>query len=277
MNSILSELNENDTVKEIRQELKHPTAKNKTWVLVEGITDQKLFSGLMDRNRVNVEMVYSGGIEKLRETVAILTAETKQVIGIRDADFLHLNQQTETIPALFVTDYHDSEMMIMSCDTVFSAVINDHLPQEKDFKKLRVKILKSLVFISTLRWLNNLDNIGLYLDKMRIKEFYDNESDLFFNKNAYLTRILQRSANEIREITADEINIQSSKTSDYLNLCQGHDFIQTLAFCINQNIKDKELENTLRISYRKEDFQQTKLYQSLKNWQDTNSQFLFSY
>ena len=41
------------------------------------------------------------------------------MIGIRDADFLHLADK-ETIPEnIFLTDFHDAEMMMISCDNSY--------------------------------------------------------------------------------------------------------------------------------------------------------------
>ena len=102
-------LDENDTIGEIRQARRHPIGKNYLWVLVEGITDQKLYAKLIDGNNTKVEMVpgKTKGIEHLRNALLILTKETDKVIGIRDADFLHLDEQQETIDCLFLTDAHD--------------------------------------------------------------------------------------------------------------------------------------------------------------------------
>ena len=63
-------LNEIDTVGEIRQARRHPIGKNYLWVLVEGITDKKLYAKLIDGNNTKVEMVH-GGVENLRKALSI--------------------------------------------------------------------------------------------------------------------------------------------------------------------------------------------------------------
>ena len=72
--------------------------------MVEGENDIKLYGKLLNDGLVSVEQVH-GGLENLRTAVATLVNETKQVLGIRDADFIHLNSSEETIESLFVTDF----------------------------------------------------------------------------------------------------------------------------------------------------------------------------
>lgn len=67
-------LNENDTVGGIRQARRHPTGRNYLWVLVEGITDQKLYAELIDGEYTKVEMVHGGGINNLRRALIRLVA-----------------------------------------------------------------------------------------------------------------------------------------------------------------------------------------------------------
>ena len=58
---------------------------------------KNFFSGLIDSQNARVERVHSG-LTSLRKAVGTLVSETKQVIGIRDADFLYLENKSESIP-----------------------------------------------------------------------------------------------------------------------------------------------------------------------------------
>ena len=117
-------------------------------LLVEGITDQKLYAKLIDGGNTKVEMVH-GGVESLRNAISTLILETKQVIGIRDADFLHLDNQQESIAGFFLTDVHDAEMMLLSCDMAFKSIVAEYIPLKRaHFIDFRYALLASLVFLA---------------------------------------------------------------------------------------------------------------------------------
>lgn len=270
-------LNENDTIGEIRQSRRHPTGRNYLWILVEGITDQKLYAKLIDGQNTKVEMVH-GGVEKLREVLVILTQETKQVLGIRDADFLHLDNKQETVDNLFLTDVHDSEMMMLSCDTTFQSIVAEHIPSKRNsFSDLRTEILISLSFLSGMRWINAIEFLELNF-RSGLAKFYDSES-LLIDKQKCITEIEMCSPNKKRSLNITEIDSKVSTITDYYNLCNGHDFESAFALhaskISNHSIKDKNVGEALRLSYRKEDFALTILYANLKNWEQQTGYTLF--
>ncbi|MEY3881702.1 MAG: hypothetical protein RIQ94_2498 [Pseudomonadota bacterium] len=273
-------LNENDTIGEIRQARRHPTGKNYLWVLVEGITDQKLYAKLIDGNNTKVEMVHDGGIKNLRDVLAILINETNKVIGIRDADFLHLDNKEEAITGLFLTDSHDAEMTLLSSDTVFQQVVAEYLPSKRsEFNSLRHRLLISLIFLSGIRWLNDTEDLGLKFDALGLANFY-NGTHLTLDKTKCIKEIETRSPNKKRAIKTEEIELKVADIRDYYNLCNGHDAVKALALHITavnggKGIKDGEIARTLRVAYRKEDFTTTRLYANLKNWEKQTGYLLF--
>ena len=271
-------LNEHDIINSIRLELRHPSGKNHIWVLVEGETDQRLFSRLIDAPSARIEIAH-GGIGKLRVAVDILIKETNQVLGIRDADFLNLNRRSEPILNLFITDYHDVEMMIVSCDDSFRPLIAEYLNERlSDFSILRKEILQSISFLAGIRWLNDQKNLEFNFEGLGLGAFYEDEQKQI-NKENCIKNIHERSKNRNRNMDEDEINLLIEEIVDYYNLCNGHDFIKALAlhitFVRKKGIKDSTLAESLRISYRKEDFCKTNLFSSLRNWENSTGFNLF--
>jgi hypothetical protein len=278
-------LNENDTIGEIRQARRHPIGKNYLWVLVEGITDQKLYAKLIDGNNTKVEMVPGRGVENLRKAMLILIAETDRVIGIRDADFLHLDNKQETIDCLFLTDAHDGEMMLIACDKAFESIVAEYIPLKRvEFTNLRHNLLTSLVFLAGIRWTNNSENLELNFKGIGLDNFYD-AIHLTLNKTKCIEEIENRSPTKKRSIQLDEIDLKITDISDYYNLCNGHDVERALAQYVTianksisktKGITDTDIGIALRIAYRKEDFAATKLYSYLKDWEIKTGQRLFS-
>ena len=274
-------LDENSKINEIRLELRHPTGKKYFWVLVEGETDQKLFAKLIDGINTRVEMVHGGGVEPLRRTMSVLIQETKQVIGIRDADFLHLDQQQETINFLFLTDVHDAEMMILSCDAAFKSVVAEYLASSlTDFYLLRKKILESIAFLGVIRWINNSESLELNFKGLSLAAFID-PIKLILDKQGCIQEIENRSPNKKRAVQEQEIDAKLVGILDYYNLCNGHDFEKALALHITKKtigkkgINDEDIGKSLRIAFRRQDFEATELYASLKQWEEQTGYALF--
>ncbi|MCX7110420.1 MAG: DUF4435 domain-containing protein [Proteobacteria bacterium] len=274
-------LDENLKINEIRLLLRHPTGKKYFWVLVEGETDQKLFAKLIDGINTKVEMVHGGGIEPLCRAMSVLIQETKQVIGIRDADFLHLDQQQETINFLFLTDVHDAEMMILSCDAAFQSVVAEYLESRRtDFDLLRQEILNSIAFLGVIRWINNSESLKLNFKGLSLAAFID-PIKLIPDKQGCIQVIENRSPNKKRAVKMQEIDDKLFEILDYYNLCNGHDFEKAFALHITEKalgkngINDVDIGKSLRIAFRKQDFEATKLYASLKQWEGQTGYSLF--
>jgi len=167
-------------INKIRLEFNNPSCRDKIWVLVEGGSDQKLFSKLVDGKHVKVEVV-PGGVESLRKAVKVLTEKIDCLLGIRDADFLRMDNERETIKCLFMTDGHDAEIMIVMCDEAFKSLVaefkNDRLA---DFQSLREELFVSIKFLSGVRWKNSLEGLELNFNGLGfLGSFFDKESKEF--------------------------------------------------------------------------------------------------
>lgn len=268
-----------DTTNSIRLELRHPAGKNRIWVLVEGDTDQKLFAKLIDGQHVKVEQVH-GGVKNLKKAIETLINETSQVIGIRDSDFFHLDGKEEAIRFLFITDYHDAEMMIIQCDNSFSSVVAEFSSDRfKDFYLLRDEILKSIVFLAGIRWKNNSENLELNFKGLGLGCFYDGASKIL-GIEACLENIHNRSPNKKREIRPEEILDTIKGVTDYPNLCNGHDFVKAFALhssvTSGKGVSPADVEVGLRVAYSRKDFEKSNLFSELSSWQQETGKTLFA-
>lgn len=222
-----------------------------------------------------------GGVENLRKAVSILVQETNRVLGIRDADFLHLDRQQEIIAGLFLTDFHDAEMLMLSCDTAFESVVSEYLPLRRaDFAALRDCLLESIAFLGAIRWINNNDSLELNFKGIGLANFYS-AADFVLDKIKCVEEIESRSPNKTRSLQLIEVDSKLFDFLDRYNLCNGHDFEKAFALHVNakyprvKGIKDEDIGKALRMAYRKEDFATTKLYESLKNWEFETGYALF--
>lgn len=270
-------LSKSDVIGSIRYQLRHPSGDSKVWVIVEGETDQKLFMKLIDGDSVEVEISH-GGLSSLLDIVSVLLKETNRILGIRDADFLHLDAKNEIAKNIFLTDFHDVELMIISCDNAYLAVVAEYLNRENDPLSLRDKILKSNAFIGGLRWINNTDSLELNFQGLRFGSFYNGKT-VVLDEEKCLQVILERSPNKKKKISKEEILLKINNVSDFFNLCTGHDFQKAFALCVNSNsrkcVSDVDIGKAFRLAYGFEDFKKSKLYRQLKEWANSQSMSLF--
>ncbi|MCB1193134.1 MAG: hypothetical protein H7A23_08505 [Leptospiraceae bacterium] len=73
--------------------------------------------------------------------------------------------------------------------------------------------------------------------------------------------------------------IKSLSVSDYPNLCNGHDFLQVLAFVFRENgnksISEDIVGSSFRIAYDRKCFMKTNLYNNLDSFAKRKSWKLF--
>lgn len=163
-----------DKLTELRMDMKHDKNIGRVFVLVEGDSDVRLYQKIFRQNTCKIEGV-PGGKEQLAIVLRELNTVFTLVFGIRDADFLHLEAKSSPLSNLFLTDYHDLEIMLINSDTAFSAVVYEFVPVEKqeNHADLRKKFLNALKFLSYLRWYNEMNNGELNFKGLNLGDIFD--------------------------------------------------------------------------------------------------------
>ena len=111
-----------DKLNELRLDISHTNSIGLPFILVEGETDIRLFRKFFNLSNCKVENI-PGGKSKVEDGVAEILNIYELVIGIRDADFIHLSNVPYTNPNIFLTDYHDSEIGQIFEDEVFRTIV----------------------------------------------------------------------------------------------------------------------------------------------------------
>ena len=274
--NIRAYLDKTDVVGSIRAQLRHPSGGVKVWILVDGETDQKLFGKLLNAAHVEIEIAH-GGLNSLLQAVSELLQETQCVLGIRDADFLHLDGNKASPEHIFLTDAHDAEMMLIACDHAYRAVAAEYF--NKAAAPAREKLLQSMAFLGGLRWLNDAEQVELNFNGLGVGDFYDGKTTVL-DEQKCLAVVLQRSPNKKKNIAIDAVRVKIQLVSDFLNLCNGHDVQKAFALCVSVNSKkgvnDVEIGKAFRVAYRFADFRKTELYRQLYAWSSQQAITLFN-
>jgi hypothetical protein len=265
-----------DKINEIRLSLRSKTGSKIVWVLVEGEDDCKIYPKFFAENVTRVEFV-NGGKDQLMLALKTLAQETKQVIGIRDADFLHLEENYPPVANLFFTDCHDIEMTMLYNDAVFENILYEYSLQQ-ELAEIKQNILTEASFVGYIRYYNELNTCSINFKGIDYNvDFENNTHYITLHKNCLIQELNQRSPNKKTTIDESTINqfAQVKKIQDTYQLVNGHDFIKMLMLRIkktmnNLNIKTDNIAISLRNSYQIAHFKETTLYSKLLDWQKQN-------
>ena len=269
--SLKANTNGNDKANDIRLSLNTPSGSKIVWVLVEGEDDGKIYPKFFDASKAKVE--YVNGKTSLIEALERLTQETKQVVGIADADFLHLNKLYPRVKNLFYTDYHDIEMTMLSFEDVRNNLLTEYELRDKQ-QTIWQNVLEEASYIGYIRWYNDINDNKINFRGVGYGEIADLvDEKLKLQKPLLLATLNQRSPNKERILTDETVNtfIETSPTDDSMNLCSGHDVAAFLSLIIGSERTLKEVEKALRLSFNMQHFKRTKLYKQLQEWQRQNN------
>lgn len=276
-----SDVSYQDKLNELRLDISHPNSQGINFVFVEGKSDIRLFRKLFDIEKCKVESI-PGGNPKLEECVNTLIPSYPLILGIRDADFMRLESDSYNHESIFLTDFHDIEMTILSTERVLNALISEYssTPKTKHFE-LRDQIIESISLVSCLKWLNHKENLKLKFKPsfLNLISFINFELDI----NEYVSRVLSKSPNTSinnKNILIQKIIELKELNPDYFQLTNGHDLMNTFAEYFRvvegrKNVSGEILESSLRIAYDLESFKETTLYDNLKEWEIRNETIVF--
>ncbi len=222
-----------------------------------------------------------GGKAELMKVVNEFSGETNRVIGIRDADFLHLDKKTDSIDKnIFLTDFHDAEMMMIANDNTYKSLVYEYLIIDNVSDNLRNEILKSIVFIAGIRWINDIEDLSVKFKGLGFSEYFQMDYSISVKKETFLDTLMKRSKNKKREITVEEVDKKTEGIADLYNLCNGHDFQKVFALYINSKnngkaIDEEQIASSFRLAYGLEDFKKSNLYSQLIEWSNIQKISIF--
>lgn len=259
------------------------------YVLVEGENDELFYSKFLDEKEVQIEICH--GKENVLDAIQILdeNSRNKKYIGLVDKDYDYLLDNIFESDNLIRTDFHDVETMCISSSGFddFSkeyckASKVEALCSEKS-KNLREHIIELAKPIAGLRILSVKNKYSLKF-KPSSRETKELDYTKFICKNNYdflgledLLKSLERFYNQGLPKSNEELikELKSLDLSKYeiLDIVHGHDLSNIIVIGLKKtigksslnNTKRDEVERALRLSYSREEFKGTNIYQSLNS------------
>ncbi len=250
-----------------------------TVLVVEGITDSRLYSKFIDKNGAKVVIAYSK--DNVRHSVAECSGKRndQKILGIIDADIDHLTGKMYS-PPIFVTDERDLETTILRTsaldDVLTEYADQDALSQfEKRFGKVRDVIARSSYPIGLLMYISVRDGIGLSFKDLEYYNFIDKKTLAIDVKRMVDDIFMHSSSKSIgKKELIDRIESEEELLDDPWIAARGHDavFILLIGFvnifgsynCCSMNAG--KLGGALRLAFGYDDFRETDLYKYTLQW-----------
>lgn len=295
---MLSYLDTNDILGAVYLSLQHPSNKNKIFCFVEGVSDIKFYGSIFNKDLIEIESSKTGDIKingkkdiiNLMEKInneEIFSCYKNRIIAICDADFDHIENLISAYQSknIFMTDYHDIEIMMLSNNDCWESFLHEFtIPSH--IKLSGSNMLKSCIdvakIIGSLRYINSKNNLNLNFKKLNYSQFIKvNENhepsinfellvDILLSRSQSLTN---KNPKILVDLYHDLIREKPELHKEYIfHICCGHDITNVIfviyrhdnyRISLEKNINSSVIESALRLSYNKDHFKQTTLFSSL--------------
>ncbi len=252
-------------------------------VIVEGYADVSVYDRFFEEKTCKVIPACGKG-NAIEASEILEGSKEKNILTIVDADFDHIEDFEYNSSNLFLTDFHDMEIMIIASECFKKLVLK--YGSVKKIKNLS-KSIKDILFDNSLpigffRWISSPTKKDLRLKFKDISfERFINNKNLEINLDDLFNEVLCNSNNPIIECEKIKAEILKlcNDTIDKLQVCSGKDVCQLLTIGFNSifgkdsvfDLSNITVEKKLREVYELQCFNKSNLYKSIKKWEKSNN------
>lgn len=285
------------TADRIANSIMQDTTFSGHYLIVEGNKDYKLYKKFISDS---IRIKEAWGCEKVKEVLDVLERRGfNKKVGIIDSDFSQLLDIKLDIKDLFVTDYHDIEVMMIN-SSALTTVIDVFCKREKfeEFSK-GVEVYRIIIDIGKniglLKLANTLFGLGLVFKpkevdgkQLKYREFISERDLSFLGLEAMFQTVLNYSRGKSAQLaTLEDIKqrYQELSNEDFIEeqLVNGHDLSNILFILFKKVLRSNNkmlvdynsIEDSLIMSYESSDFVNTRLFKKLFQWSIENDVNLF--
>lgn len=248
-------------------------------MLVEGVTDQRLFEKFIEKD--SVEIVIAHSKDNVRNVVRCMIDKRfdDRVLGITDPDLDRLKGRRAK-PPLFHTDCRDMEMMVIRSNALEDVIdeYGDHDAVSR-FKETVGPIRESLISasypIGLLMFVSQTEGLNLSFKNLDFERFI-NARTLSIDVHAMVRDVLNNS-NSCRlsgKAILRRLDEKAMELDDLWDAARGHDTVDILLIGLKGNfgsfnskyLSEGELGGALRLAFSDDDFAGTRLYSDTSAW-----------
>lgn len=271
------------------------------YLIVEGNKDVKLYSKFIKKDNIRIRPAL--GNMKVKETLSILEErDFKKKFGIIDSDFNKIILDKIDMDCLFETDDHDIEVMMINSRALENVVSLFCTPEKIiKFEKInKTNILDSLfnvaIEVGYLKLANKINDLGLSFkpktadgNLIRYSNFTCIKSLKYLGDEKLIDSVISysrvKNSKMKKKPEIERSLIKSKKTKyDRNQLVNGHDLCNVLFILMKKVlgssnkmlVNNNSVEDSLILSYEYVQFQETTLYNNIKEWSDSKKIQVFN-
>ena len=262
------------TMDNLKMALMSPSGMSKVWVLLEGEADLKVFGAFFSEQTVSVKQAMSdtghGGYKIVEDIVSAVSREfpAAAILGIRDRDYTPYHNPSYSMPEnVFATDRRDLEMMLAERPSV-RVQLALKLP---GFETVENKIMPILRHMGYSRAYASCNHRRCQFDDIfkASRIWSDVTHDFHDNWKSYCSTSFQTHLGVPPDALDSFIAEHHLHEESKYDICRGHDYVAYLSKAMVKTATYSEgfIYEVLYTTYSRTDFTQSKLYASIKAWQ----------
>ena len=249
------------------------------FLIVEGITDSRLFGKFVDRGEVNIVIAHSK--DNVRGVVKEMSGRRRdrKTLGIMDPDLERLRGR-HARPPLFHTDCRDMEMMAITSNALDDVISEYGDPEKVDrfeerFGPIRDALVSSSYPIGLLMFISQERGLNLSFKNLTFNRFI-NPASMALDARQMVSEVLDnsRSARIGRKELLRVLNDEAEQLDDMWEAARGHDTISILLIGLKRSfggfnasgLDEGSLGGALRLAFSDECFRSTRLYADTTEW-----------
>jgi hypothetical protein len=249
-----------------------------SFLIVEGVTDSRLYGKFVDRLFCMVVPAHSK--DNVRMSVReLLRRNCDRSLGIVDSDMDRL-RGIDHRPPIFVTDHRDIDTVM-----IWSGALDHVLTEFGDHDKMtsfvnrygsiRDAVAASCYPLGLLMYVSDVNDHGLSFKDLDHTMFVDKKG-LRPDVKAMIDTVIDNSPNSVtdaRTLTT-QLNREFTEEREPWDVCRGHDMLSVLSMGLRdvfgtyncRYIRASELAGALRLAYDRETFRATRLFSDSETW-----------
>lgn len=254
------------------------TAFNGTIVVVEGVTDRRLYGKFFEDDSVEVIVAHSKDNVRYSVKEVYENRGFEKIIGIVDTDLDALNNKKRK-PPLFTTDTRDSESLMFRSHSLDDVLFeySDEAALDRfveEYGDIRDVVMDSCYIVGLLMYISDKEGLDLCFKDLNFDLFIDKRT-LRCDTKKLIDEIVSNSFTRIGARTI-RISLEHELRTerDPWIVCRGHDIVSVLSLGLRnifggyncRCIRDGELAGALRLAFDEKDLQKTDLFKNSSKW-----------
>ncbi len=276
---------ENLTASDIANEISMLRSAFKgTFVVVEGVTDSRLYSKFIAKEDVRIEIAYSKDNVKRSVIDSRANRGDLKIIGIVDPDLDRL-MGMECRHPIYTTDKRDMESMIL-CTKALDDLLTEYSDADelKGFEEkhgpIRDVVANAAAPLGMLMYISYRDSLGLCFKDINHRSFI-NRRTLENDRYKMIDEVfaLSRSPRIGKKDLMVRLNKEMEALEDQWLAVRGHDAVEILTIGLSDSfgsynacgIKCGQIGGSLRLAFSYDYFAETRLYDDTFQWSKKTS------